>query len=134
LDNRTPDHEILTAEAKHFGIKKRQQAVEVIEEVYVAVKETICSIPDIQRSPVSLQFGSITSQIIGAKHLALFFCWEIWRFVCWGGVGEKDTCLLVGRGALVILKGLTVDLAVIAKFVPKLDIKGSDLTIRLYGP
>jgi serine/threonine-protein kinase HipA len=39
LDNRTPDHEILTAEAKHFGIKRRQQAVEVIEEVYVAVKE-----------------------------------------------------------------------------------------------
>ncbi|MBU0482985.1 MAG: hypothetical protein KKB30_00525 [Proteobacteria bacterium] len=34
-----PDHEILTAEAKHFGIKRRQQAVAVIEDVYVAVKE-----------------------------------------------------------------------------------------------
>jgi serine/threonine-protein kinase HipA len=37
LDTRPPDSETLLAEAKHFGIKRRQQAVEVLGEIYKAV-------------------------------------------------------------------------------------------------
>lgn len=39
LDTRPPDGETLPAEAKHFGIKRRKQAVDVIEEVCEAVSE-----------------------------------------------------------------------------------------------
>lgn len=37
IDNRPPNAGTLIAEAKHFGIKRRQQAVEVIEEIHAAV-------------------------------------------------------------------------------------------------
>jgi len=39
LDNRPPNIGTLLAEAKHFGIKRRQQAVEIIDEVYEIVLE-----------------------------------------------------------------------------------------------
>ncbi|MFH1672499.1 MAG: type II toxin-antitoxin system HipA family toxin [Pseudomonadota bacterium] len=37
LDNRPPEIETLLEEAKHFGIKRRQQSVDVIEEVHEVV-------------------------------------------------------------------------------------------------
>lgn len=39
LDTRPPNAETLLAEAKHFGIKRRQQAMEVIKEIHGAVSK-----------------------------------------------------------------------------------------------
>ena len=39
LDNRPPDLETLLQEAGHFGLKRRQQAKEVVMEVHEAVLE-----------------------------------------------------------------------------------------------
>ncbi len=39
LDTRPPDAETLLVEAKQFGIKRRQQAIKVIEEIHGAVSE-----------------------------------------------------------------------------------------------
>lgn len=39
LDNRPPDFETLLEEAKHFGIKRRQQAVGMVGEVHTAVSK-----------------------------------------------------------------------------------------------
>ena len=51
IDNRPADLETLLAEAKHFGIKRRQQALDVIIEIYDVVAEwdavfTVCGVPD----------------------------------------------------------------------------------------
>ena len=50
-DNRLPDLEILLQEAGHFGLKRRQQALEVIMEVHEAVSEwstvfAACNVPE----------------------------------------------------------------------------------------
>ena len=39
LDNRPPKAETLLVEAKHFGIKRRQQAMEIIKEIHGAVSK-----------------------------------------------------------------------------------------------
>ncbi len=54
LDHNVPDREILLKEARYFGIKRRQQAVDLIEVVYESVCrwETIfldCDIPEKDR-------------------------------------------------------------------------------------
>jgi serine/threonine-protein kinase HipA len=51
LDTRPPDAETLLCEAKHFGIKRRQQAMEVIEEIHGAVSQwpqvfSECHVPE----------------------------------------------------------------------------------------
>ena len=51
LDNRPPDLETLLQEARHFGLKRRQQTVEVIRKVHEAVSEwstvfTACNVPE----------------------------------------------------------------------------------------
>lgn len=51
LDNRPPDLETLLQEAGHFGLKRRQQTVEVIRKVHEAVSEwstvfTACNVPE----------------------------------------------------------------------------------------
>lgn len=50
IDNRVPDFKTLLDEAKHFGIKRRQQAKDVIEEVRGAVSKwgeifSVCDVP-----------------------------------------------------------------------------------------
>ena len=50
LDNRPPDLDTLLAEAKYFGIKRRQQAVDVVGEVHEAVSGwsatlNVCDVP-----------------------------------------------------------------------------------------
>ena len=50
-DNRSPDFETLLQEAKHFGLKRRQQAQEVVMEVHEAVSGwstvfTACNVPE----------------------------------------------------------------------------------------
>jgi serine/threonine-protein kinase HipA len=51
LDTRPPDAETLLGEARHFGIKRRQQAMEVIEEIHGAVSQwpqvfSECHVPE----------------------------------------------------------------------------------------
>ena len=51
LDTRPPNAETLLVEAKHFGIKRRQQAVEVIEEIHETVSNwrkvfSNCNVPE----------------------------------------------------------------------------------------
>lgn len=51
LDNRTPDLKTLLAEAPCFGIKRRQQAMDIATEVYTAVADwpsvfTDCAVPE----------------------------------------------------------------------------------------
>ena len=51
LDNRPPGFETLLEEAKHFGIKRRQQAVGMVGEVHTAVSEwstvfRACNVPE----------------------------------------------------------------------------------------
>jgi serine/threonine-protein kinase HipA len=51
LDTRPPNAETLLVEAKHFGIKRRQQAMEVIEEIHEIVSKwpkvfSDCNVPD----------------------------------------------------------------------------------------
>jgi serine/threonine-protein kinase HipA len=51
LDTRPPNAETLLVEAKHFGIKRRQQAVEVIEEIHATVSKwrkvfSNCNVPE----------------------------------------------------------------------------------------
>jgi serine/threonine-protein kinase HipA len=51
LDTRPPDLETLLAESKHFGIKRRQQSLYIIEEVHAAVSEwskifNECNVPE----------------------------------------------------------------------------------------
>jgi len=51
LDNRPPDLETLIQEAKHFGLKPRQQTLKVVMEVHEAVLEwnvvfTACNVPE----------------------------------------------------------------------------------------
>jgi hypothetical protein len=50
-DNRPPDLETLLQEAGHFGLKRRQHALEVAMEVYEAVSEwstvfATCNVPE----------------------------------------------------------------------------------------
>ena len=50
-DNRPPDLETLLQEAGHFGLKRRQQAHEVVRKVHEAVSEwsavfTVCNVPE----------------------------------------------------------------------------------------
>ena len=50
-DNRPPDFETLLQEAGHFGLKRRQQTLEVIMEIHEAVSEwntvfTACNVPE----------------------------------------------------------------------------------------
>lgn len=51
LDTRPPNTETLLVEAKHFGIKRRQQAIKVIKEIHEAVSEwpqvfSKCNVPE----------------------------------------------------------------------------------------
>ena len=51
LDTRPPDFETLLGEAKYFGIKRRQRAADMIEEVRLAVSEwprifSKCDVPE----------------------------------------------------------------------------------------
>lgn len=51
LDTRPPDLETLLAESRHFGIKRRQQSLFIIEEVHAAVSEWSkifkeCNVPE----------------------------------------------------------------------------------------
>ncbi len=51
LNNRPSDLETLLQEARHFGLKRRQQTVEVIRKVHEAVSEwstvfTVCNVPE----------------------------------------------------------------------------------------
>jgi len=50
-DNRPPDLETLLQEARHFGLKRRQQTLEVVMEIHEAVSGwstvfTACNVPE----------------------------------------------------------------------------------------
>jgi serine/threonine-protein kinase HipA len=50
-DNRPPNAETLLVEAKHFGIKRRQQAMEIVRQIHGAVSNwpevfSKCNVPE----------------------------------------------------------------------------------------
>jgi serine/threonine-protein kinase HipA len=62
MDARPPNTETLLVEAKHFGIKRRQQAMKVIEEIHGAVSEwpqvfSECNVPEKDAESIGRDIG-----------------------------------------------------------------------------